>query len=292
MHISFAKVKRFRVTTLKSRNSESDKNSIRKKKEKTKDISINQGTRSSVKGWLIRVACEHSAGLGTADKRVLCAAIHQPSSISPPSARPKGLKLEQWISTYVAFSSRRRTRAALNAFSSTAKISQALRSSSRFPFLFFFSFFRTHTHTRARAHTHTHTHTSLLDNWPPPRTRAPFVRCEFALPSSRFAALPYLSHIRVHTRLLIPFPIFPLARAFTNFRAICRSVSFPSRCTGQPVFGARRYCASGSALLSFDFDWRCYPPLYEPRGTWSTWQIAQVKRYAVRVLRRNLTWQI
>lgn len=40
---------------------------------------------------------------------------------------------------------------------------------------------------------------------------------------------------------LNPFPS-PPRFSFTNFRVICCSVSFPSRRTGEPVFGARRYC--------------------------------------------------
>lgn len=62
------------------------------------------------------------------------------------------------------------------------------------------------------------------------------VRFEFALPSSRLATLPYLSRRRAHTRLLIPFPVFPLARLYElPYDLPFRFIS-TSRRAGEPVF--------------------------------------------------------
>lgn len=184
-----------------------------------------------------RCRCERSAGPRTADKRVLCAAIYQPSSISPPCARPKGLKLEQWISVLnvrcllvVSTDPRGSARGAFVTPLSLArqKFHAASRSFSLsffFPFLFFFFF--SYTPDLASVIGPRHAPMPLL---------FVSVRFEFALPSSRLATLPYLSRRRAHTRLLIPFPVFPLARLYElPYDLPFRFIS-TSRRAGEPVF--------------------------------------------------------
>lgn len=192
-------------------------------------------------GSLHRVAGIRSAPrtyVHTADKRVLCAAVYSaPHRSRPPCARPKGLKLEQWISGYVRCLLPRvdgpaRIRAHNAAFSGTAKFHAALRSSSRFPFLFFS--FRTHP-------------ISVIG----PR-RAPvlllfvrsFVRFESRSPElSRFAA-PTFSHVA--------FTLIPFSRVFPLDRLLRTSVRFnvPFHLhLGVPVFGARHYCTVADPLF-------------------------------------------
>lgn len=125
-----------------------------------------------------------------------------PSSISPSCARLKGLKLEQWISTtFVASSSCRRTRvddprATRNAaFSSTAEISRSIAVLSFFfPLPFSFLFFCI---------------PDLGSVIGRPCSFCSFVRFEFV----RSSELSSRSR-RAHTRLLILFPVFPLARFY------------------------------------------------------------------------------
>lgn len=131
------------------------------------------------------------------------------------------------------------------AFSSTAEISRSIAVLSFFLFFFFFLVF-----SYARPG---------LGNWPPPRVRAPFVRSFVS--SSLFRALrpaaralPHFSR-RAHTRrLLILFPVFPLARLHELPRDLLfRFISI----SAVPVFGAGRYCTSSSPL-----DFEGANPLY------------------------------
>lgn len=120
-----------------------------------------------------------------------------------------------------------------------ASRSFSLSLSFFFPFLFSFFF----VHTRPR-----------LGNWPPPRTHAPFVRLRsFRVRSSelssRHSSVSLTSPCSYAS--LNPFFPFSLSRAFTNFRTICRSVSFPP--LGAPAsrfFGARDVIAADSFCSS------------------------------------------
>lgn len=177
----------------------------------------------------------------------------------------------------LASSSCRRTRAdpraARNvAFSSTAEISRSIAAllSFSFPFLpFFLSFFRTPD----------------LSSVIGPRRASVlllFVRSfEFALPRSRLAALlTSCSHASLN-----PFPPFSLSHAFTNFRAICSSVSFPFRRAG--FRGETLYQRIRSSCLTL----KMLPSVFyerevlDPHGKLRE----RERRLVVQVLRRNFT---